>query len=561
MWTRLTGPGTLAFIAAVGLWPAACGLDLTVEDGYFYLRIAQNLAQGAGSTFDGLHPTNGYHPLWLLCLVPVFRLAEDPVQALGWAHLLQGLLMVAACAVLYRAALEIGGRVTATTAVLGWTALTYRTWWSGLEMSLHALCLMATLYVYVRWFRRGLPQSLGPYLYLGAGLSLTVLARLDSVLLAAVLYLALLLRMRRGRQEGAGTAVATAQPRPVGPWLASVGMVGVVLVVYLGSNLVFFDSPLPVSLAIKQSWSAELLSQDPVFQRHGWLVAKAHFLVVPLLHHWTHPSLLPLACGLVAVAMSVALLGLERAQRLGVRPRRRWWELPVQELARALRPLTPWLVYAGLQYVTYSLSFHGSLRFAPWYYLIQPLVAVLLLGVLLERASSLAPRRAKPGSGAPAQGRIRPGAAATVGVVASVAVLFIAYGTFRLWRTESRNPFEPLRDAAAWSRRNLPLQARIGSWNPGTLAYFSERQVVNLDGLVNSWKFARTQRFDLCRYWHEEGITHLVDLFRGDEAMAPVATRHTYAACAQGLELLWREDRYAPDWSVRAYRIAGTDDD
>ena len=35
------------------------------DDSYFYLQIARNISQGFGSTFDGINPTNGYHPLWM----------------------------------------------------------------------------------------------------------------------------------------------------------------------------------------------------------------------------------------------------------------------------------------------------------------------------------------------------------------------------------------------------------------------------------------------------------------------------------------------------------------
>ena len=42
------------------------------DDFFYYAGVANHLAHGAGSTFDGIHRTNGYHPLWLLVLNPVF---------------------------------------------------------------------------------------------------------------------------------------------------------------------------------------------------------------------------------------------------------------------------------------------------------------------------------------------------------------------------------------------------------------------------------------------------------------------------------------------------------
>jgi hypothetical protein len=51
------------------------------DDAFYYLKIAQNFARGAGSSFDGINPTNGYHPLWFLTLAGLYRLlgpSADP---------------------------------------------------------------------------------------------------------------------------------------------------------------------------------------------------------------------------------------------------------------------------------------------------------------------------------------------------------------------------------------------------------------------------------------------------------------------------------------------------
>ena len=41
------------------------------DDAFYYLEIAARLGRGEGFTFDGIHTTNGFHPLWQLLLVPV----------------------------------------------------------------------------------------------------------------------------------------------------------------------------------------------------------------------------------------------------------------------------------------------------------------------------------------------------------------------------------------------------------------------------------------------------------------------------------------------------------
>ena len=72
--------------------------------------------------------------------------------------------------------------------------------------------------------------------------------------------------------------------------------------------------------------------------------------------------------------------------------------------------------------------------------------------------------------------------------------------------------------------RTLPEGSIVGSWDAGTLGYFSRFPVVNLDGLVNSYDYLRAQAKDEERYrkfayrprHHEEfGLTHLANLATG----------------------------------------------
>ena len=48
----------------------------TRDDAYYYFKVAQNISEGHGSTFDGIDLTNGYHPLWMLVCIPIFALAR-----------------------------------------------------------------------------------------------------------------------------------------------------------------------------------------------------------------------------------------------------------------------------------------------------------------------------------------------------------------------------------------------------------------------------------------------------------------------------------------------------
>ena len=58
---------TLAALAS----PMPLLLRVLQDDAFYYVGIATNWVAGLPSTFDGIQPTNGYHPLWqILALIP-----------------------------------------------------------------------------------------------------------------------------------------------------------------------------------------------------------------------------------------------------------------------------------------------------------------------------------------------------------------------------------------------------------------------------------------------------------------------------------------------------------
>lgn len=62
----------LGWVAFIWGWRASI-LTLPVDDAYYYMQIARNVARGAGATFGSQGVTGGFHPLWLGALVPLAR--------------------------------------------------------------------------------------------------------------------------------------------------------------------------------------------------------------------------------------------------------------------------------------------------------------------------------------------------------------------------------------------------------------------------------------------------------------------------------------------------------
>jgi len=59
---------TLFLVFCASLLPFNFLLDFSHDDAFFYIKTADNLSKGLGSSFDRVNSTNGYHPLYFLFL-------------------------------------------------------------------------------------------------------------------------------------------------------------------------------------------------------------------------------------------------------------------------------------------------------------------------------------------------------------------------------------------------------------------------------------------------------------------------------------------------------------
>lgn len=534
--------GFVGYALAITLWLIANHSEPLIDDSFYYLRIAQFIAAGKGSTFDGINLTNGYHPLWLLFLVPVFRLTPDPNTARVITECIEGVLFSAGVSLFYLTARLQVGRLAAIVATSLWVLLTYNQSLGGTEFGLHATCLLATAYVYLRWFAQGGPLEISSYLLLGLLSSLTFLARLDAILLAAIIGIFLIPQASQIRSV-----------RGVVVRLLAFGLpILIVSLAYAVANLVLFGHALPVSAVVKGSWSAYYLAQDPVYQVDGWLAAKAWLALLPLrlLVSTSHLSYLlyPLSLSAGVFAAIGLLLGGVFLLHSSA------WSKSITGLTK---PLAPFTLYSLLSFVSYIVLYHGSISYYPWYYLVQPWLSGLILAVVMNGVV-----RALGASGL-AKGQSHSLRPLTAFALIALGLAIPLYTVRQIWPVANSAPAlsrDPLYEAATWIRENAPPDAVIGSWNAGIVSFYSGRRVINLDGLANSWDFYETRQYDLCRYWKEAGISYLADGFEGDQAMSPIPSYKDYSRCVDRLEMLWAKSVPQKDVQIKIYKIKWTDD-
>ena len=172
----------------------------TRDDAYYYFKVAQNLTEGRGLTFDGINPTNGYHPLWMLVNIPIFALARfDLILPLRILLLLQGALSAGTALLLYRI---IRGTISHPLAVLA------ACWWAfdsyihgtmyeyGLETGLASFAAALLIYQLCRFERtlRGSPPSRLQVARLAVFAVVALFSRLDLVFLSILAGAFIILR-------------------------------------------------------------------------------------------------------------------------------------------------------------------------------------------------------------------------------------------------------------------------------------------------------------------------------------------------------------------------------
>ncbi|MGB7876806.1 MAG: hypothetical protein WBL25_20670, partial [Anaerolineales bacterium] len=175
---------------------------LTRDDAYYYFKVAQNISEGHGSTFDGINLTNGYHPLWMLVCIPIFSLARfDLILPLRILILVLAGLRAATSLLLYHVLRNVLARPIAMLGALYWAFNQYIHWTTyqqGLETGLAAFCLVLFLYLLQRFERDRKAASVSPkqIATLGVAATLVTFSRLDMVFLAGLFGLWIVFRHR-----------------------------------------------------------------------------------------------------------------------------------------------------------------------------------------------------------------------------------------------------------------------------------------------------------------------------------------------------------------------------
>ncbi len=135
----------------------------TRDDAYYYFKVAQNITEGNGSTFDGINPTNGYHPLWLIVCIPIFFLARyDLILPLRVLIMVMAIFNVATAILIYRYLKENLSDPVAIMASMFWlfnAYIHYTVNEYGLESPIAAFSVVLFMYALSKFEKKWRKQS------------------------------------------------------------------------------------------------------------------------------------------------------------------------------------------------------------------------------------------------------------------------------------------------------------------------------------------------------------------------------------------------------------------
>jgi hypothetical protein len=233
-----------AFVSFFPLFSHRPWMTFLEDDFFYYLKIADNLAQGHGSTWNGLVLTNGYHPLWFALLAAQSRIFGSVLAVQIFVSLAIFVSTIATYLLARRLLSQISDNLLLTSSLAACVALySMHLYNGGMEIILAIPLALALALAYQgRWLWQ---PSFARNFAFGLLASALCLSRLDTTILVALLFVATLLH-------------PALRKRLTAPQVLAVLLGFTPLVLYLLSNRIVFHTWLPVSGMAKELRASHL---------------------------------------------------------------------------------------------------------------------------------------------------------------------------------------------------------------------------------------------------------------------------------------------------------------
>lgn len=428
------------------------------DDSFYYFQPASWMARGYIPSFDGIHPGNGFNPLWMLLLTPIFLLKDVDLELpIHLAVAFAGIIFLLSGYVLYRILREFDvGKLWAAYA-----AATFALWPAAIATAVDGevtpitiLVAGVLLFAYIRVLKKGHPRK-RDFALLGLLAGLAVLARFDNIILLSFLLLHYLTRRRPEKKLVSLAVMAAVFTALIIPWLAW-------FQAFSGSIIPTSGTAVP--LMTRTSVNPDLPGPFGGLRAGLWAIWKG----LP-----TFIFYFPLRWFVFVLYAVVIFLAIRAGKE-----RRLSLELLLILLGFIV---TLFLANAGIR--RYLRLWHVGAAF-----MVNQLFIWYGLYMLFRK---------------------RPWARWAAHGIAALFLAFVVYNGARLWN----RPFYfwqlEMKRGGEWARAHP--EEKIGAFNCGILAYYGGGNVIVLDGNMNNSSFEAVKQRRIYDYCKREGITAIVD--------------------------------------------------
>lgn len=479
----------------------------TTDDSFYYFKIAENISLGYGSTFDGFSPVNGYHPFWLILLIPVFFGSRiDPYVPLRIVILIQYLLSVSAIILFYRylsSRLSLFGSALIS---LVWLLLIpiFLIATNGTESILNMFCLTLFWVLFSRYTESNFKKSQFRDL-LGLGLAATLLlfARLDNIFLILVFGGWLGIRYLASKNWKITRENIAELIKLESTYLAP----GAILLgAYFGWNKIIIGTVMPLSGQVKKYWGTlpETIYGSKVLGIGNFLgeffsgnenlgpwslLLKPFYAIIDQYDVYYNFGTDSISIGLIFGMVLLLFLGfiVGKNEAFFLQKVKDWNFVP--------------LFLGSIIHIVYY-KFGGYLAPRSWYWLLESFTIILVLAMFIEIIfQSIVPER----------NVFRTGFALGLLLLSSYLVVLPHMNRITEKFLIPKTLDHEYLQIASWLENNTESNSVIGMTGAGSTAYFIEdRVIMNLDGLVNGKRY-----FDLIKkenaeeYLFENNVTYI----------------------------------------------------
>lgn len=402
------------------------------DDLGYYLKVAENIAQLNKSTFDGIHLTNGYHPLWQALLIPIATFTNQNHGLLLRCTLLFQLVLLFISTILFSNYIEYHfGPGNSALAGIMFISIVFIQALNGMESALLVFLICFWLWRFYKYNEKHrYKYEIINYIYEGIILGLVILARLDLIFILVGYLVALSFSYVTNYNNRKVIAKRT---------FYTITTSIIILIPYLLYNYIGWNSIVPNSGRLKSSFpiiQLNGLKSMLTYSKFGYI-----YFLIGILSFYT----------MVYYTKNKKML----------------FSLSYQKYQFNISFLI--LTMCIFSHFFYTLFF-TMWGIANYYFVIYGFLLIIIFIQIVKYVSQkfldiISNRK--------------------IFLYLLLLLVFAALIPLRIMELQNKKMFVRSYEAANWIRNNTLANVVIGTEDSGIIGLFSDRRVINLDGIMN----------------------------------------------------------------------------